>query len=133
MPGSVNDLKQWISALGGVTDQSDITVRGERNSAFLSLRVFRSDFAAVLASVEGQGKLRNKVLREGATATGAGKTDAQEPGARIEVNFVEDGGSSNTGLILAIIAAAAGGVSLVVFVGFPFFAVYRAGRRGGLG
>ncbi|MCH7713165.1 MAG: DUF4349 domain-containing protein [Chloroflexi bacterium] len=132
--GSVNALKQRVSTLGGVIDQSTITVRGERDSAFLSLRVFRTDFDSVLASVEGLGDLRNKVLKQGMTALGGAEAGAQgpgsEPGSRIEVDFVEDGGSSNTGLILAVIGASAGGLTLVALLGFLFFAVYRAGRRG---
>ena len=60
------------------------------------------------------------------------QTGTEIPGSRIEVNFVEDGGSSNTGLILAVIGASAGGLTLVTLLGFVFFAVYLAGRRGGL-
>ena len=133
--GSVNGLKQRVSTLGGVVDQSTISVRDERDSALVSLRLFRSDFDAVLASVEGMGELRSKELRQGTDAVGGEIAPAQgpgsRPGSRIEVNFIEDGGSSDTGLMLAVIGAAAGGVTLAALLGFLFFAVYRAGRRGG--
>ena len=102
------------------------------HSAFLSLRVFRSDFYAALASVEGRRKLRSKELRQGMTTTGGATAGAQEPdsrpGSRIEVDFVEDVGWSNTGLMLTV-AASVGGVALVALLGFLFYLVYRAGRR----
>ena len=129
VPGSVEDLKQRVSTLGGVTDQSDISVREDRDSAFLSLRVYRSDFTPLLASIEGQGKLRSKLLRQAADAADGDAADPQEPDSVIDVNFLEEGGPSETGLILAVIGAGAGGVILVALVGFLFFAVYRAGRR----
>ena len=105
------------------------------HSAFLSLRVFRSDFYAVLASVEGRRKLRSKELRQGMTTAGGATAVGQEPdsrpGSRIEIDFVEDGGWSNTGLMLAV-AAPVGVVALAALLGFLFFLVYRTGLRGSL-
>ncbi len=109
------------------------------HSAFLSLRVFRSDFYAVLASVEGRRKLRSKELRQGMTTAGGATAGTQEPDSRhgsrpdsrIEIDFVEDGGWSNTGLMLAV-AAPVGVVALAALLGFLFFLVYRTGLRGSL-
>ena len=126
---SVEEIKALVSGVGGELDRVFVAVRDGKESSDVTLRVFSKNFEQVLSSVEAQGKVRAKEVRE-TTAPMEGKaTSPEEPDARIDISFVEKE-SSVVGRIIAI-AAPVGGVALVALLGLLFYAAYRAGRHRG--
>ena len=128
--GSVEDVKALVETRDGAVDSVFVSVREDKESAVMSVRVFTLNFEESLTLIEDFGRVRTKELREG-TTPGDGQTKAnEEPNARIDVAFVEKAGTSNTGLIVAI-AAPIGGVILAALLGVLYFVTYRAGQRRG--
>ena len=124
---SVEGIKALVSGVGGELDRVFVAVRDGKESSDVTLRVFSKNFEQVLSSVEAQGKVRAKEVRE-TTAPMEGKaTYPEEPDARIDISFVEKE-SSVVGRIIAI-AAPVGGVALVALLGLLFYVAYSAGRR----
>ena len=124
---SVEGIKALVSGVGGELDRVFVAVRDGKESSDVTLRVFSKNFEQVLSSVEAQGKVRAKEVRE-TTAPMEGKaTSPEEPDARIDISFVEKE-SSVVGRIIAI-AAPVGGVALVALLGLLFYVAYSAGRR----
>ena len=95
----------------------------------MTLRVFSKDFEQVLSSVEAQGKVRAKEIRERTAPVEGEATPPEKPDARIDVSFAEKE-SSVVGRVIAI-GAPVGAAALVALLGFLFFVTYRAGRRRG--
>ena len=127
VPRSVEEIKALVSGVGGELDRVFVAVRDGKESSDVTLRVFSKNFEQVLSSVEAQGKVRAKEVRE-TTAPMEGKaTSPEEPDARIDISFVEKE-SSVVGRIIAI-AAPVGGVALVALLGLLFYVAYSAGRR----
>ena len=126
--GSVDDLKALLSRSGGETDSVLLFLRGGKERADISLRVFTPDFGTVVDFLEGDGKLVSKELREGKVPAGGDAEPPEEPDARIDVVFTEAEKGGNTGLIIAIVAPI-GGVALAGLLGLLFYLVYRVGRR----
>ena len=126
---SVEEVKALVSGVGGELDRVFVAMRDGEERSDMTLRVFSTNFEEVLSSVEAQGKVRAKEIRE-TTALVEGKaTPLEEPDARIDISFVEKE-SSVVGRIIAI-AAPVGGVALVALLGLLFYAAYRAGRHRG--
>ena len=123
---SVAEVKKFLLGLNGSLDNVFLSVNDGGESAEVSLRVFSPDFERTLATLERQGRVRSKELREGRSPTN-GETP-EEPDARINVSFIKETGSSNTGLIVSI-AAPIGGVVLASLLGSLFYLTYRMGRR----
>ena len=126
---SVEGIKALVSGVGGELDRVFVAMRDGEERSDMTLRVFSTNFEEVLSSVEAQGKVRAKEIRE-TTALVEGKaTPLEEPDARIDISFVEKE-SSVVGRIIAI-AAPVGGVALVALLGLLFYVAYSAGRRRG--
>ncbi len=128
--GTVDEIKQLMSDLGGVVDQSNLSVQKGEDSAFLSFRVDRDEFRFALKSIESQGSVQLKELRERSESPDGENRFPDGPNSRIDVSLVEDT-SSKTGLIVAIAAPSA--VSFSVLLAAFFYLTYRAGRRRGVG
>ena len=126
---ALDEIKQSVSTLDGVVDRSILSVREGKDSAILSLRVFRSDFQAALSFIENQGKVQSKELQETGASQDSEAALPDEPDARIGLSLVEEENTSNTGVIVAI-AAPIGSVALIVLLATLFYLTYRAGRRG---
>ena len=62
--GTFDEIMQLMSDLGGVLGRSNLSVQGGEDSAFLSFRVDRKEFLTALESIEGQGEVQAKELRE---------------------------------------------------------------------
>ena len=123
---SVEQLKALVSGKKGELDSVLVTLRDGRASAQISLRVFASDFNHVLDTLESEGEVLRKELREGKPA-GPDAEPPKKPDARIDLSFAE-GEGSNTGLIVAI-AAPTGGVAFVALMGALLYLAHRMGRR----
>ena len=128
--GTVDAIKKLMSDLGGMMDQSTLSVQEGDDSAFLSFRVDRDDFQFALKSIEGQGSVQLKELQERSEPPDGENRFPDEPNARIDVSLVEDT-SSKTGLIVAIAAPSA--VAFSVLLAALFYLTYRAGGRRGVG
>ncbi|MEE9199025.1 MAG: DUF4349 domain-containing protein [Dehalococcoidia bacterium] len=126
--GSVEEIKALVSTLDGVVDQVILSIRDGKEKADISLRVFASDFSRALASIEGQGDVQSKELREGKALVGDETAPAEEPDARVSLALTEKAESSNTGLIVAIVAPI-GGVALALVLGALAYLAYWLGRR----
>ena len=126
---SVEGIKALVSGVGGELDRVFVAVRDGKESSDVTLRVFSKDFKQVLSSVEAQGKVRAKEVRETTVPVEAESTPPAKPDARIDISFVEKA-SSVVWRIIAI-AAPVGGVALVALLGLLFYAAYRAGRHRG--
>ena len=125
---SVDEIKSLVSSLNGEVDRVILSVRDGEESANVSLRIFPSDFEQTLASLERQGDVVSKELREGKDFSDSEVATREEPDARIDVALFKAPDSSNTGLIIAI-AAPTGGVGLALVLGLLVYAAYRVGRR----
>ena len=123
--GSVGQVKSLISTLGGEIDDVFISVHGNKETASISLRVFMSDFLQALGTIENQGQVKSKELRESTSTVVKESRVTAEPDARVDVNFVESEGLAGILLIIGI------GLVMVVLVGL-FVLTYRVGRRRGL-
>ena len=123
---SVKQVKQLVASLNGVVDKSNISRREDQDSASFSLRLARADFLTGLSSLEAEGTVRVKELREGAPTKEGQSGVPQEPDARIDLTLIEQDSSSNTWLIVAV-AVPTGGTALLV-VGLLFYLAYRSGR-----
>lgn len=128
--GAVDEIKRLVSGMGGVMDESNLSVREGEDRAFLSFRVDRDEFLSTLKSVEAQGKLQLKELKEGSEQPDGESHSSDGPDARIDVSLVEDA-SSKTGLIVAIAAPSA--VAFSVLLAALFYLSYRAGSRNRVG
>jgi len=126
--GSVDEVKALVSALDGVLDRVFLSLRDGKEQADLSLRVFTPDFKQGMDSIERVGDVQIKELRETTNPMDGEATRAEDPDARINVSFVEETGSSNTKLIVSIVAPI-GGVAIAGVFGFLFYLTYRVGRQ----
>ena len=129
---SVALVKKLLLSLNGSLDNVFLSVNDDQERAEISLRVFPSDFDRTVATLEREGKVRSKEVRESTRPTDGEKPPSKDPDARINVSFVSERGSSNTWLIVSI-SAPIGGVALVVVLGFVLYLTYRAGRSRGRG
>lgn len=119
---SLASIKGLVTTVNGVIDNDYIAVNSGKESASLSLRVFRADFDRVMTAIEKQGKVQQKVVQE---ATGPqGQTQAGEtPDARIDVSLTQSGFWTTANVV---VVAVAGGVVLVTLLTFLGLA-WRAG------
>ena len=127
MADSVNQVKQLVAGLNGVVDSSNISRREDRDTASFSLRLARADFLSGLSSLQAEGTIRVKELREGAPTEEGQSGVPKEPDARINLVLIEKDSSSNTWLIVAV-AAPTGGTALLLVLGLLFHLAYRSGR-----
>lgn len=128
--GTVNDVKGVVSSLGGSLDRVLLSSREGKESAEMSFRVFDRDFTQMVDSLERQGVVKNKEVREGTPSDAGAKSDMEEPEAQINLSLGESEDESNVTLIVAI-AAPLGAIFLLASLASGLYAVYRAGRRRG--
>ena len=121
------EVKNLVASLNGEIDRVFISIREGRERANISLRVFPENFAQAAGSLESMGEIRSKELQEGAAMDDAETKRPKEPNARIELSLVEDD-SSNTGLIIGIVASV-GGIILLGLLGVGILFIYRASQR----
>jgi len=126
---SVDEVKALVSRVNGELDQVFVSVKDGKERADLTLRVFSKDFGQVVSSVEAQGSVRSKEVREGTPPAEGEATPSEKPDARFAISFVEKG-SLLVGWI-ATIGPYFGGAVLVVLLGFLFYFTYHVGRRRG--
>ncbi len=124
--GSIEAAKEFALSLDGRVDRVSITVNGEWETSNLSMRVFAADFQRMIEFLESQGEVRTKRVTEGGAVAARGSAaTGQRPDANIGVSFFENSEGGALALVVAI-AAALGGIALLVAVAFGF---YLAGRR----
>ena len=93
----------------------------------MTVRVFADDFNLVVGTVEDQGGVISKEIREGAKGDPVPvNADEEEPNARLDIEFAENEESSTLGRNLAILIPV-GSVALVVVLGLLFFGAYQMG------
>jgi hypothetical protein len=128
--GTVNDVKGVVSSLGGSLDRVLLSSREGKESAEMSFRVFDRDFTQMMDSLERQGVVKNKEVREGTPSEEGARSNTEEPEAQIDLSLGESEDESNVTLIVAI-AAPLGAIFLLASLASGLYAVYRAGRRRG--
>jgi hypothetical protein len=123
---TVATVKGLVSSVNGELDQVNISVNDGKETASLSLRVFRADFDRVMASIERQGKTRQKDVQEGITPNGAQTETTNKPDAPISLTLIETGthGFWTSGNIKVV--SITGGVVFAALLGFLYLA-YRSG------
>jgi len=127
--GSVSAVKAVVSQLNGEVDQVYTSVQDGHQRANMTVRVFADDFNLVVATVESQGGIVSKEIREGAKGDPvSANTDDEEPNARLDIVFAEAEESSNLGRNLAIFIPV-GSVALLIVLGLLFNGAYRMGLR----
>ncbi|MCH9035708.1 MAG: DUF4349 domain-containing protein [Chloroflexi bacterium] len=126
---TIGRVKALVSSLEGELDRVFISTRNGVERGEIALRVLARDFENTLTSIVDQGEVQSKAVSEGSGDPGP---EDEKPDAPITVTFIEEEGSSSTGLIIAI-AAPIGGVALAVVLGIGFLLAYRYGRRKGRG
>jgi hypothetical protein len=128
---SVDEVKALAARLKGEIDSLSLSVKAGRTRADISLRVFAKDFNGAMATIESEGKVLSKEVREGAPVVAEGEAKpADKPNAPINVTLVEPEKDA-WGRFLAI-ALWAGSGALVVLAGLLLYFVYRLGRRKGM-
>ena len=114
---SVERVQALVASMDGVVDRVIITVDEEEESAFLLLRVPSATFERALATIEARGDvLRKEVDQRGEPSEAGAEPSAEpsaEPDAHIDLFLVEKEGSSDAGLIAAIVAPI-GGVAIAL-------------------
>ena len=118
--GSVDLLKALVSAAGGEIDSVFVSTQNGKERADVTLRVLSLDFDRILSSVEAQGGVRSKEVREGKSPVDGEATSSEKPDARISVSFAE----KQSNLIRRVLPI--GGAVLVALL---LYLSYRAGRR----
>ena len=122
--GSVDRLRALVSTVGGEIDSVFLSAQKGKERADVILRVFSQDFDQVLSSVEAQGGVRSKEVREGKSSVNEEAAPSQRPDARIGVSFAE----KQSRLMGRVIATGVpiGGAALVALL---LYLSYRSGRR----
>ena len=128
--GTLEEVRGVVTALGGVLDRVRLSEQDGNESAELSLRVFTRDFGSMMDTLERQGRILSKELREGTMPGEGSDAVSKEPNARIDLSLLERVDSGNVTLIVAI-AAPLGGVAAAALLGFAIYLAYRTGRRRG--
>jgi hypothetical protein len=123
----VEEAKALIVSVGGEVDQVFTSVRDGRVRASLTARVFAKDFDRVLVSIESQGEVVSKDVREGSTLPNDEVSETETPRSVIDISLVEPE-PSGTNLALAA-GAPAGGVAFAALLALLIYAAYRTGRR----
>ena len=123
----VEETKALIVSAGGEVDQVFTSVRDGGVRASLTARVFARDFDRVLGSIESQGQVVNKDVREGNILPQAEFSDTETPQSVIDISF-EEPEASGTNLALAA-GAPAGSVAFAILLALLIYATYRAARR----
>ena len=126
---TIGRVKTLVASLEGELDRVFISTRDGVERGEIVLRVLSRDFGNTLTNIEDQGEVQSKEVSEGSGDPGP---EDEKPDAPITVTFIEEEGSSSTGLIIAIVAPI-GGVALAVVLGIGFLLAYRYGRRKGRG
>ena len=128
----LDDIKGLVASIDGSVDRVFLSLKDGRERAELSLRVFTKDFSQTMTFLEASGEVKTKELTEGKAGTGEEDAIARKPEARIQVSFISEYTDINWGLIGAI-AATAGGIALVLMIGYLGLRAYRSRRRNGGG
>ena len=125
---SVTAVKAVVSQLNGEVDQVFTSVQDGRQRAVMTVRVFADDFNLVVTTVEEQGGLISKEIREGSKGDPVlAESEDEEPNARLDIVFAEKE-SSTLGRNLAIFIPI-GSISTVIVLGLLFYGAYRMGMR----
>jgi hypothetical protein len=121
---TVELVKASVASLKGVVDRVFVSERDGVQRAEVAVRVFPADFGGAIATMESQGKVRFRELREGKTPP-PGAKGPTKPNAQVNLSLVEPT-ASKTGLIVAI-AAPVGGLILASLLVLGF--LLARGRR----
>ena len=124
--GSAASVKQLVEGSKGIIDANSFSSNNGKDSAYLSMRVYRADFDRIVSAIEKQGKVEQKTIQEAVNQTVEQASSNIPPDAVISLALVTQSGGFWTGANIAIIAIAGGVVivALLVFLGLAW--------RGGL-
>lgn len=117
-------VKALAASLNGEIDRVLLSTHEGRDRADISFRVFPKDFEQALSTVESEGEIVSRVVREGFTSAKTENESPEDPNAQINVSFLEPVASSYLWLKI-LIAVALVGVILAV----AFYLTFRAGRN----
>ncbi|MBC8281157.1 MAG: DUF4349 domain-containing protein [Chloroflexi bacterium] len=125
---SVAAVKAVVAQVNGEVDQVYTSVQNGRQRAVMTVRVFPDDFNLAVATIEDQGSLVSKEIREGSKGDPVlAEIEDEEPNARIDIVFNEKE-SSNLKRNLAIFIPI-GSVAALIVLGLVFYGAYRMGIR----
>jgi len=120
---SLATVKNLVQNVNGVIDKDYISINNGKESAALSVLVFRADFDRVMTTIQKQGKVQQQTIQE-ATGTQTQTPSGGAPDARIDVNLNQSSGFWTTANIVVVtVAACIVVIALVVFLAFA----WRAG------
>jgi hypothetical protein len=122
---SLASVKQLISGVGGIIDSSSISLNNGKESAYLSLQVYRANFDQIVLAIGKEGKIQQKTVQEAVTAqNGQAQQGNSPPDASISLSLIESSGFWTTTNILVI--SITGGVVIIALLVF----LVLAGRAG---
>ena len=123
--GSLASVKQLVSGVGGIIDSSSISLNNGKESAYLSLRVYRANFDQLVLAIGKEGKIQQKTIQEAVTAQNIQAQQSNSPpDASISLSLIESSGFWTTTNIIVI--SVAGGIVIVALLVF----LVLAGRAG---
>ena len=121
---SITSVKQLVSSVNGIINSSTISFDNGKESATLSLQIYRANFDQVVMVIGKYGKIQMKTIQESATSQQTGTQQSNSPpDASIYLTLNEATGFW-TATHITIIAAA--GAVLVILILF----LVLAGRAG---
>ena len=123
---SMASVKGLVSSVNGELGQVNISVNKGKETASLSLQLYRADFDRVVSLIERQGNTQQKYIQEGTTPKGAQAKPTDKPDAYMSLTLIEaeTHGFWTSGNIKVV--SITGGVVLAALLGFLYLA-YRAG------
>jgi len=114
---SLASVKQLISGVGGIIDSSSISLNNGKESAYLSLQVYRANFDQIVLAIGKEGKIQQKTVQEAVTAqNGQAQQGNSPPDASISLSLIESSGFWTTTNILVI--SITGGVVIIALLVF---------------
>ncbi len=123
--GSLASVKQLVSGVGGIIDSSSISLNNGKESAYLSLQVYRANFDQLVLAIGKEGKIQQKTVQEAVTAQNIQAQQSNSPpDASISLSLVESSGFWTTTNIIVI--SVAGGIVIIALLVF----LVLAGRAG---
>ena len=122
---SLASVKQLVSGVGGIIDSSSISLNNGKESAYLSLQVYRANFDQLVLAIGKEGKIQQKTVQEAVTAQNIQAQQSNSPpDASISLSLVESSGFWTTTNIIVI--SVAGGIVIIALLVF----LVLAGRAG---
>jgi hypothetical protein len=117
LDNSIASVKQLVSSVNGIINSSTVSFDNGRESAALSLQVYRTNFDQVVMVIGKYGKIQEKTIQESATSQQTGSQQSNSPpDASIYLTLNEANGFWTATHITIIAAAGAVLVILIVFL-----------------